>query len=84
MGENADARRGGGVGDARAQYTDDVQWSAEDATRTEHDFLCRCVELAIRSGATTINVQTTVGYSTPQEFFDSSSRCCANASAECR
>ena len=33
----------------------DVQWSAEDATRTERDFLCRCVELAIRSGATTVN-----------------------------
>jgi 2-isopropylmalate synthase len=48
----------------------DVQWSAEDATRTEHDFLCRCVELAIRSGATTVNIPDTVGYATPQEFFD--------------
>jgi 2-isopropylmalate synthase len=50
-------------------FTDDVQWSAEDATRTERDFLCRCVELAIRSGATTINIPDTVGYSTPQEYF---------------
>ena len=50
--------------------TDDVEWSAEDATRTERDFLCRCVELAIRSGATTINVPDTVGYATPQEFFE--------------
>jgi 2-isopropylmalate synthase len=49
--------------------TDDVQWSAEDATRTEHDFLCRCVELAIRSGATTINIPDTVGYTTPQEYI---------------
>jgi 2-isopropylmalate synthase len=51
-------------------FTDDVQWSAEDATRTEHDFLCRCVELAIRSGATTINIPDTVGYSTPQEYIE--------------
>jgi 2-isopropylmalate synthase len=51
-------------------FTDDVQWSAEDATRTEQDFLCRCVELAIRSGATTINIPDTVGYTTPQEYVD--------------
>ena len=49
-------------------YTDDVEWSAMDATRTEHDFLCRVVEAAIRSGATTINVPDTVGYATPEEF----------------
>jgi len=60
-----------GASVARARsFTDDVQWSAEDATRTERDFLCRCVELAIRSGATTINIPDTVGYSTPQEYFD--------------
>src|SRR4029079_8181816 len=34
-------------------HTDDVEWSAEDGTRTEHDFLCRCVEAAINAGATT-------------------------------
>jgi len=56
---------------ARARnWTDDVQWSAEDATRTEHDFLCRAVEIAIRSGATTINIPDTVGYATPQEYFE--------------
>src|SRR6185312_13240292 len=49
-------------------YTDDVEWSAEDATRTEHDFLCRCVEAAIRAGATTVNIPDTVGYATPDEF----------------
>ena len=60
-----------GASVARARkYTDDVQWSPEDATRTERDFLCRCVELAIRSGAGTINIPDTVGYSTPQEFFE--------------
>ncbi|MEL7030260.1 MAG: 2-isopropylmalate synthase, partial [Pseudomonadota bacterium] len=47
---------------------DDVEWSAEDATRTEHDFLCKCVEAAIKAGATTINIPDTVGYSFPQEY----------------
>lgn len=46
----------------------DVEWSAEDGSRTEHDFLCRCVETAIKAGARTINVPDTVGYSTPQEY----------------
>ncbi len=46
----------------------DVEWSAEDATRTEHDFLCRCVETAIAAGATTINLPDTVGYATPDEY----------------
>ncbi len=51
-------------------YTDDVEWSAMDATRTEHDYLCRVVEAAIRAGATTINIPDTVGYATPEEYFD--------------
>ena len=53
-------------------YTDDVEFSAEDATRTDMDFLCRVVETAIDTGATTINLPDTVGYSTPEdisEFF---------------
>src|SRR5262249_44025238 len=50
-------------------HTDDVEWSAEDATRTDHDFLCRCVEAAINAGATTINIPDTVGYSVPEEYF---------------
>jgi 2-isopropylmalate synthase len=48
--------------------TDDVEWSAEDATRTERDFLARAVEAAIRAGATTINLPDTVGYSFPDEY----------------
>src|SRR6516165_3247088 len=48
-------------------YTDDVEWSCEDGTRTEHDFLCRCVEAAIKVGATTINIPDTVGYTVPEE-----------------
>ena len=51
-------------------HTDDVEWSAEDGTRTEHDFLCRCVEAAIKAGATTINIPDTVGYTTPDEYFN--------------
>ncbi len=47
---------------------DDVEWSAEDGTRTEHDFLCRCVEAAIKAGAGTINIPDTVGYTMPEEF----------------
>ncbi len=51
-------------------YTDDVEWSSEDGTRTEIDFLCRCVEAAINAGATTINIPDTVGYTVPEEYFD--------------
>jgi 2-isopropylmalate synthase len=47
--------------------TDDVQWSAMDATRTEHDYLCRVIEIAIKAGATTINIPDTVGYTAPRE-----------------
>lgn len=49
-------------------YTDDVEWSAEDGSRTEDDFLCRCVEAAIKAGATTINIPDTVGYALPEEY----------------
>lgn len=49
---------------------DDVQWSPMDATRTEHDFLCRVVEAAIKAGATTINIPDTVGYTYPRESAD--------------
>ena len=47
---------------------DDVEWSAEDGSRTEHEFLCRCVESAIKAGATTINIPDTVGYAVPEEY----------------
>ena len=50
------------------KYTDDVDWSPEDGTRTDHDFLCKCVEAAINAGATCINLPDTVGYSVPDEF----------------
>jgi 2-isopropylmalate synthase len=46
----------------------DVEWSCEDGSRTEHDFLCRTVESAIKAGARTINIPDTVGYAIPHEF----------------
>jgi 2-isopropylmalate synthase len=49
-------------------HVEDVEWSAEDGSRTEHGFLCRCVETAIANGATTINIPDTVGYSVPEEM----------------
>ncbi len=52
------------------KYTDNIEWSAMDATRSDVDFLCRCIETAIKCGATTINVPDTVGYATPDEFGD--------------
>lgn len=52
------------------KFTDDVEWSPEDATRTEDDFLCLSVETAIRAGASTINIPDTVGYTTPDEMYN--------------
>lgn len=56
-----------GIRQART-YTDDIEFSAEDASRTDLDFLCRAVALAIDEGATTINLPDTVGYATPDEY----------------
>ena len=52
-----------------ASKCEDIEFSPEDACRTEHDFLCRVVEAAIDAGATTINVPDTVGYVTPDEIY---------------
>lgn len=49
-------------------FTDNVEWSAMDATRTEIDFLIKAVETAIKAGATTINLPDTVGYATPDDY----------------
>lgn len=48
---------------------DQVDWSPEDATRTNHDFLFKAIETAITAGANTINIPDTVGYTTPEEYF---------------
>lgn len=50
------------------RYTDDVEFSPEDAGRSEEDFLCRIIESAINAGATTINIPDTVGYAVPEQF----------------
>ena len=50
------------------KFTDDVEWSCEDGSRTEHDFMCRTIEAAINAGATTINIPDTVGYAMPTEY----------------
>lgn len=50
------------------RYTDDVEFSCEDAGRTHIDYLCRMVESAINAGATTVNIPDTVGYTVPTEF----------------
>ena len=47
---------------------EDVEWSAEDGSRSEFEFLCRCVEAAIKAGASTINIPDTVGYAVPEEY----------------
>ena len=49
-------------------FTDDVEWSCEDGTRTDMDYMCKTVELAISCGATTINIPDTVGYTAPSEY----------------
>jgi 2-isopropylmalate synthase len=70
MGENAVLEAIGASVTRARNYTSEVEWSAEDATRTVPDFLCKCVDVAINAGATVINVPDTVGYSTPQEYFE--------------
>ena len=50
------------------RYTENVEFSTEDATRTDLDYLCRSVDIAIQAGATTINIPDTVGYTVPEEF----------------
>ena len=65
------------ISHARNQV-EDVEWSAEDGTRSDFDFLCRAVEAAIKSGATTINVPDTVGYTTPAEIEELFAKLIAN------
>jgi 2-isopropylmalate synthase len=50
------------------KFTDDVEWSCEDGVRTDMDYMCKTVELAISCGAKTINIPDTVGYTIPSEF----------------
>jgi len=52
------------------QFTDNVEFSAEDGSRSDRDFLCKVFDAAIVAGATTINLPDTVGYAIPDEFAD--------------
>jgi 2-isopropylmalate synthase len=65
--EQALTQAGESVRQARA-LVDDVEFSPEDATRSDRDFLVEMVRVAIEAGATTINMPDTVGYSTPEEY----------------
>lgn len=56
------------VKDAK-EFCDDIEFSPEDAARTELDFLCEVVERTIEAGATTVNIPDTVGYATPNHYF---------------
>ena len=49
-------------------FTDNVEWSAMDATRSDKDYLCKALEAAIKAGATTVNIPDTVGYATPEDY----------------
>ncbi|HEY0445268.1 MAG TPA: 2-isopropylmalate synthase [Allosphingosinicella sp.] len=51
-------------------FAEDIEFSAEDAIRTERDFLVECLSAAAASGASTLNVPDTVGYTTPEEIYD--------------
>ena len=51
-------------------YCEDIEFSCEDASRSEWEFMSKCCETAINAGATVLNIPDTVGYSTPQEMFD--------------
>jgi len=63
-------RAGVGAVKKARQFTDDVEFSAEDATRSDWDFLCKVIEEVIKAGAKTVNIPDTVGYAIPHEFGD--------------
>jgi 2-isopropylmalate synthase len=52
------------------KFTDNVEWSAMDATRTPIPYLCKALETAIKAGATTVNIPDTVGYTVPDEYYN--------------
>ena len=61
------AEAAGAVAHAR-QYTDDVEFSPEDASRSDFDFMCEVLQIAVDAGATTLNIPDTVGYGMPAEY----------------
>jgi 2-isopropylmalate synthase len=69
---------GDAVGYART-LVDDVEFSPEDASRSDREFLCEVLRVAIAAGATTLNIPDTVGYATPDEYGDLIRRVCVLA-----
>src|SRR5690606_31449234 len=65
--EQVKAEAGAAVAHARS-YTDDVEFSPEDASRSDFDFMCEVLQIAVDHGATTLNIPDTVGYATPAEY----------------
>jgi 2-isopropylmalate synthase len=65
--EQVKAEAAGAVAHAR-QYTDDVEFSPEDASRSDFDFMCEVLQAAVDAGATTLNIPDTVGYAIPDEY----------------
>ncbi len=65
--EQVKAEAAAAVAHAR-QYTDDVEFSPEDASRSDFDFMCEVLRAAVDSGATTLNIPDTVGYGIPEEY----------------
>src|ERR1700739_1097557 len=59
-----------GAGALAKSFCADIEFSPEDATRTDPDFLCRVLEAVVEAGATTLNIPDTVGYTIPSEFAD--------------
>ena len=75
------AQVGDAVGYART-FVDDVEFSPEDASRSDREFLCEVLGVAIASGATTLNIPDTVGYATPDEYGELIRRVCALAAEQ--
>ncbi|CAB4635956.1 unannotated protein [freshwater metagenome] len=63
------AEAASGVARARS-YTDDVEFSPEDASRSDFDFMCEVLQIAVDNGATTLNIPDTVGFAVPQEYAE--------------
>ncbi|ROS05819.1 2-isopropylmalate synthase [Sinobacterium caligoides] len=61
-----------------SRYTDNIEFSCEDASRSEFDFMCRIIERVIDAGATTINIPDTVGYGEPNQYGDTIGRLIQN------
>ncbi len=67
--EQVKAEAASGVARAR-EYTDDVEFSPEDASRSDFDFMCEVLQIAVDNGATTLNIPDTVGFAVPQEYAE--------------